>query len=123
MGHVELTWACKCILDNCIKSAYVLKLTFFHQYQARRVYEILRLKITDESNTSMYKQYRLDVKRRLNKPFQVSLREADEMLFFNGNFYLRVNVEQPSMYIMVKKKSLIMPWFMIKVVHKYSIQS
>ena len=51
----------------------------------------------------MYKQYRLDVKRRLNKPFQVSLREADEMLFFNGNFYLRVNVEQPSMYIMVKK--------------------
>lgn len=31
------------------------------------------------------------------------MREVDEMLFFNGNFYLRVNVEQPSMYIMVKK--------------------
>lgn len=50
-------------LQNC--------LIFLFQRQARRVYEILRLKITDESNPSMYRQYRLDLKRRLNIPFQV----------------------------------------------------
>ncbi|CAL1528340.1 unnamed protein product [Lymnaea stagnalis] len=37
--------------------------------QARRVYEILRLKATDQSNKDMYRAYRLDVKRRLNIPF------------------------------------------------------
>lgn len=40
--------------------------------QARRVYEILRLRVTDESNKSMFRQYRLDVKKRLNTPFQKS---------------------------------------------------
>ncbi|XP_059160835.1 histone acetyltransferase type B catalytic subunit-like [Physella acuta] len=37
--------------------------------QARRVYEILRLKATDQSNKDMFRAYRLDVKRRLNIPF------------------------------------------------------
>ncbi|KAK7495641.1 hypothetical protein BaRGS_00013088, partial [Batillaria attramentaria] len=47
--------------------------------QARRVYEILRLKITDESNVEMYRQYRLDVKRRLNAPFQRSWRDFQKL--------------------------------------------
>ncbi len=40
--------------------------------QARRVYEILRLKATKRSVKDEYKAYRVDVKRRLNIPFQVS---------------------------------------------------
>ncbi|XP_052744341.1 histone acetyltransferase type B catalytic subunit [Bicyclus anynana] len=38
--------------------------------QARRVYEILRLKNTNLSDKSAYLQYRLDVKNRLNAPYQ-----------------------------------------------------
>ena len=39
--------------------------------QARRVYEILRLKNTNTSDKTAYTSYRLDVKNRLNAPFQV----------------------------------------------------
>ncbi|XP_045538159.1 histone acetyltransferase type B catalytic subunit [Papilio machaon] len=38
--------------------------------QARRVYEILRLKNTNTSDKAAYLSYRLDVKNRLNAPFQ-----------------------------------------------------
>ncbi|XP_054751731.2 histone acetyltransferase type B catalytic subunit-like isoform X1 [Lytechinus pictus] len=38
--------------------------------QVRRVYEILRLKATDYSNATQARDYRLDVKKRLNIPFQ-----------------------------------------------------
>ena len=41
------------------------------QKQVRRVYEILRLRITDSSNPDELREYRLDVKKRLNIPFQV----------------------------------------------------
>lgn len=37
--------------------------------QTRRVYEILRLKATNENNKSMFRDYRLDVKKRLNLPY------------------------------------------------------
>lgn len=43
--------------------------------QARRIYEILRLKATDRSNKEQFRQYRLDVKRRLNIPFQKNGRD------------------------------------------------
>lgn len=39
--------------------------------QSRRIYEILRLKHTNTSDKTMYLNYRLDVKNRLNAPFQV----------------------------------------------------
>ena len=42
-----------------------------NQKQARRVYEILRLKATDRSNAEEYKAYRLSVKNRMNGPYQV----------------------------------------------------
>lgn len=41
--------------------------------QSRRIYEILRLKNTDTTDAEQYQSYRLDVKNRLNAPFQVSL--------------------------------------------------
>ena len=42
------------------------------QSQARRVYEILRLQVTDCSNPAQYRNYRLAVKNRLNAPHQVT---------------------------------------------------
>lgn len=41
------------------------------QAQARRVYEILRLRATDRSDPQQYRSYRLAVKNRLNAPHQV----------------------------------------------------
>ena len=43
----------------------------FLQVQCRRVYEILRLCVTDLGNAEEYRAYRLEVKNRLNIPFQV----------------------------------------------------
>ncbi|XP_069120365.1 histone acetyltransferase type B catalytic subunit-like isoform X1 [Argopecten irradians] len=47
--------------------------------QSRRIYEILRLKATDTSNKDMYRAYRLDIKRRLNAPFQKKGRDFDKL--------------------------------------------
>jgi len=41
------------------------------QKQARRVYEILRFEATNLADVEEYRAYRLDVKRRLNIPYQV----------------------------------------------------
>ena len=38
--------------------------------QVRKIYELLRLRATDVSNSVEYQAYRLEVKRRLNMPFQ-----------------------------------------------------
>jgi len=38
--------------------------------QARRVYEIIRLHYTNRSDPQLFKEYRVDVKRRLNAPYQ-----------------------------------------------------
>jgi len=38
--------------------------------QARRVYEIIRLHYTSLKDKQEYKDYRVDVKRRLNAPYQ-----------------------------------------------------
>lgn len=46
---------------------------FILQRQARRVYEILRLRLTDSSNEEKYREYRLDVKKRLNIPYKRGL--------------------------------------------------
>ena len=44
------------------------------QMQARRVYEILRLQATNMSHADQGRQYRLMIKERLNRPFQVRYR-------------------------------------------------
>lgn len=41
------------------------------QKQARRIYEILRFRATNLADPAEYRTYRLDVKRRLNIPYQV----------------------------------------------------
>lgn len=51
--------------------------------QARRIYEILRLRWTDLSNEQEYRIYRLDVKKRLNVPYkreQQDLRKLESAL-------------------------------------------
>ncbi|XP_077993239.1 histone acetyltransferase type B catalytic subunit-like [Glandiceps talaboti] len=47
--------------------------------QARRIYEILRLRVTDESNAEQFRQYRLDVKKRLNIPYQKEKADLEKM--------------------------------------------
>ncbi|NP_001171746.1 histone acetyltransferase type B catalytic subunit [Saccoglossus kowalevskii] len=50
-----------------------------NQKQARRVYEILRLRVTDESNANQFKEYRLDIKKRLNIPYQREKSDMEKM--------------------------------------------
>ncbi|XP_057293831.1 histone acetyltransferase type B catalytic subunit-like [Hydractinia symbiolongicarpus] len=63
---------------NEMKSA-ALKSFKITKKQSRRVYEILRLKCTDQSNVDMYRDYRLDVKNRLNIPFQKQARDMQKL--------------------------------------------
>ncbi|XP_020896532.1 histone acetyltransferase type B catalytic subunit [Exaiptasia diaphana] len=50
-----------------------------NKLQCRRVYEILRLKATDRSNAKEYKEYRLDVKKRLNTSYQKEKSDFEKM--------------------------------------------
>ena len=52
-------------VHHCIKSRYLL--IFLHD---RRVYEIIRLHYTSLADKEEYKSYKLDVKKRLNIPYQ-----------------------------------------------------
>ncbi|XP_041982856.1 histone acetyltransferase type B catalytic subunit [Aricia agestis] len=47
--------------------------------QARRIYEILRLKNTNTSDKTEYLAYRLDIKNRLNAPFQKKKLELNRL--------------------------------------------
>ncbi|XP_045209831.2 histone acetyltransferase type B catalytic subunit-like [Mercenaria mercenaria] len=47
--------------------------------QTRRIYEILRLKATSEADKEKFRQYRLDIKRRLNIPFQKNGRDFEKL--------------------------------------------
>jgi len=47
--------------------------------QSRHVYEILRLRITDEKNEQMVRDYRLDVKNRLNIPYAKQARDLKKL--------------------------------------------
>lgn len=47
--------------------------------QARVIYEILRLHNTDEENVDQYKQYRLDIKKRLNLTFHKQKADAKKL--------------------------------------------
>jgi len=50
-----------------------------NKMQCRRVYEILRLRVTDLSNPEEYKSYRLEVKKRLNIPFQKEKADLEKL--------------------------------------------
>ena len=47
--------------------------------QSRRVYEILRLNITDTQNTESMRDYRLNIKNRLNIPYQKQARDLKKL--------------------------------------------
>ncbi|XP_052806790.1 histone acetyltransferase type B catalytic subunit-like [Mya arenaria] len=47
--------------------------------QIKRVYEILRLKVTNVNKKEEYTQYRLEIKRRLNIPFQKNGRDFEKL--------------------------------------------
>ncbi|XP_014663140.1 PREDICTED: histone acetyltransferase type B catalytic subunit-like [Priapulus caudatus] len=53
--------------------------TRINRKQARRVYEILRLRTTNVHDAADYRAYRLDVKNRLNKPFSRDKMYAERM--------------------------------------------
>lgn len=50
-----------------------------NKVQCRRVYEILRLRVTDLSNAEEYKSFRLGVKNRLNVPFQKEKADIEKL--------------------------------------------
>lgn len=64
--------------SNSMKTAALNKFKI-NKHQARRVYEILRLYYTDKSNESVYREYRLDVKNRLNIPYQKQARDMKKL--------------------------------------------
>ena len=47
--------------------------------QTRRIYEILRLKATNVNDKEQYRNYRLDIKKRLNAPFQKNGRDNKKL--------------------------------------------
>lgn len=66
--------------------------------QTRRVYEILRFQVTDTNNKAEYQAFRLDVKKRLNIPFQKETAVVKKMKpFVNSSQYqgnLEISMEQ-----------------------------
>lgn len=66
------------------------------QKQARRVYEILRLRATDLSNEQEYREYRLDIKRRLNIPYKREQNDLKKLECALKNVDKRANVTVPT---------------------------
>lgn len=52
---------------------------FLNRKQARRVYEILRLRATNMADKEQRKAYRIDIKKRLNVPFQKNGRDFNKL--------------------------------------------
>uniref|UniRef100_A0A0K0E8A1 Histone acetyltransferase type B catalytic subunit n=1 Tax=Strongyloides stercoralis TaxID=6248 RepID=A0A0K0E8A1_STRER len=80
--------------------------------QTRRIYEILRLHYTDESNKDELKAYRIDVKRRLEKPMKRTKKEINRLSFLaaEDKHYLSVlesnnpEVKQPQLQRLYEKQ-------------------
>ncbi|CAL7949823.1 unnamed protein product [Xylocopa violacea] len=65
--------------------------------QARRVYEILRLRATDLTNEQEYREYRLDVKRRLNIPYRREQNDLKKLECALRNIDKRANITLPTL--------------------------
>ncbi|XP_076164935.1 histone acetyltransferase 1 [Ptiloglossa arizonensis] len=65
--------------------------------QARRVYEILRLRATDLINEQEYREYRLDVKRRLNIPYRREQNDLKKLECALQNIDKRSNITLPTL--------------------------
>ncbi|XP_076659519.1 histone acetyltransferase 1 [Halictus rubicundus] len=64
--------------------------------QARRVYEILRLRTTDLSNENEYREYRLDVKKRLNIPYKREQNDLRKLECALKNIDKKSNITLPT---------------------------
>ncbi|XP_012370931.2 histone acetyltransferase type B catalytic subunit [Octodon degus] len=62
--------------DMAIEAQQKFKINKQH---SRRVYEILRLLVTDMSDAEQYRSYRLDIKRRLVSPYKKKQRDLAKM--------------------------------------------
>ncbi|XP_003395429.2 histone acetyltransferase type B catalytic subunit [Bombus terrestris] len=65
--------------------------------QARRVYEILRLRATDLANEQEYRRYRLDIKRRLNIPYRREQNDLVKLECALKNIDKRMNITLPTL--------------------------
>ncbi|XP_043255255.1 histone acetyltransferase type B catalytic subunit isoform X2 [Colletes gigas] len=65
--------------------------------QARRIYEILRLRATDLGNEQEYREYRLDVKRRLNIPYRREQNDLKKLECALQNIDKRSNITLPTL--------------------------
>ncbi|XP_003701894.1 histone acetyltransferase 1 isoform X2 [Megachile rotundata] len=65
--------------------------------QARRVYEILRLRATDLTNEQEYRDYRLDVKKRLNIPYRREQNDLKKLECALKTIDKRGNITLPSL--------------------------
>lgn len=65
--------------------------------QVRRVYEILRLLITDISNEQEYRDYRLNVKKRLNIPYKREQNDLKKLELVFKSLNKRSNITLPPM--------------------------
>ena len=65
-------------------SSFFMPRFSWFQIQCRRVYEILRLQVTNVNEPTEYKEYRLDIKRRLNIPFQVRFKGSCRFVWLTG---------------------------------------
>lgn len=54
------------------KGIHFVILSLNKQKQARRLYEIMLLRKVNKADEEQYRKYRIQVKNRLNAPFQVS---------------------------------------------------
>ncbi|XP_076666811.1 histone acetyltransferase 1 [Andrena cerasifolii] len=64
--------------------------------QIRRVYEILRLRATDVTNEQEYREYRLNVKRRLNIPYRREQNDIKKLECALRNVDKRANITLPT---------------------------
>lgn len=69
--------------------------------QARRIYEILRLRATDLSNEFDYRDYRLDVKKRLNIPYK---REQNDLKKLEAA--LKTNDKRPGVSLPIQEQRI-----------------
>lgn len=70
---------------------------YYFQKQARRVYEILRLRTTDLTNEQEYREYRLDVKRRLNIPYRREQNDLKKLECALKNIDKHSNITLPTL--------------------------
>ncbi|XP_017891786.1 histone acetyltransferase type B catalytic subunit [Ceratina calcarata] len=89
----------ECLLQGFNKAMVVEAREKFkiNRKQARRVYELLRLRATDLTNEQEYREYRLNIKKRLNIPYRREQSDLRKLECALKNIDRRVNIALPTM--------------------------